>query len=844
MASLQIYPLLGRRGGHWLGFAGAVVIASAGAAPLPFHDSFDYPPGNLYTVAAGVWSAGGNAGAELTVSNAAALTAPAGLTNASGKGVRWNPSGTARRSLVQFLAASNGVLYASFLLNVVNPPGAGSRLVAYFDSSTSQPASPQLGFFVGNGTVGIGKKASTPATTVVTGAGTHFIVLRDTFTGTAADQADLWVNPPSGSFGAASAPPAGATTSGGNNAASIPYFGIYAASGAGPTLYVDEVRLGTNWADVTPPDGSVPPLSTVSAPYITETALTGAGVILRGTNGPPLAGYEILSAPAATEPLAQWSLVGSNLFDAAGGFAYTNPLGPDPRRFFRLRTNSVTNSAPLSPPGITSQPQPQPAVLGGSALFSVTATGSAPLSYQWYFNTNTLLPGATTASLLLTNIQPDQAGVYSVTVTNAAGATNSDFAVLNIAPPPTNGDYFVSPTGNDANPGTIDLPFATVTKAVSLANPGNLIYVRGGTYLPTQTIVVNRSGTPGNLIKLWAYPGEQPVLDFVNQPYGSANRGFLFTTSGNYWHVKGLEIVRAGDNAIKVESSHCTFELLTLHHNGDSGLQIGFAHETSNPGANLAAFITVLNCDSYLNYDSDNRGSDADGFAAKLHCGQGIVFMGCRAWGNSDDGWDLFETDASVVISNCWTWHNGDAALYNVVGGSFQGNGNGFKLGGNGTGGSSEGVHYVYRCVSFNNNFPGRTRHGFDQNSHKGGNVVQHCVAWNNLYNYFFEDGAGSNPLEFKNNISFAGGQGNGVAQFPAGVVEQNNSWNLPVSASAADFTDLTEAAAAAPRNPDGSLPSGFARLVAGSDLVDRGGNLGQPFTGSAPDLGPFEQGD
>ncbi len=37
-----------------------------------------------------------------------------------------------------------------------------------------------------------------------------------------------------------------------------------------------------------------------------------------------------------------------------------------------------------------------------------------------------------------------------------------------------------------------------------------------------------------------------------------------------------------------------------------------------------------------------------------MHCGQGIVFSNCRSWGNSDDGWDLFETDYSVVIENCW----------------------------------------------------------------------------------------------------------------------------------------------------------------------------------------------
>jgi hypothetical protein len=63
----------------------------------------------------------------------------------------------------------------------------------------------------------------------------------------------------------------------------------------------------------------------------------------------------------------------------------------------------------------------------------------------------------------------------------------------------------------------------------------------------------------------------------------------------------------------------------------------------------------------------------------------------------------------------------------------------------------------------------------------------------------------------------------------------------LPVTADSSDFTDLSEAAASAPRQADGSLPFGFARLVSGSDLIDKGLNVGVPYNGAAPDLGAFE---
>lgn len=812
-----------------LGLMAAGTMAGAAVQSLPFYDAVNYPEGQLYAVGAGFWDAGGNAGNEITVSNAAALLAPAGLINATGKGIRWAPSGTARRSLVQFTPVTGGTLYASFLVNVGSAPSS-ARLVAYFDSSTSQPSSPQLGLFVGNGSVGIGKKASSPAATVAVGSGTHFIVVRYTFTGTTSDVADLWVDPVNTAFGAANAPAASASTSGGSNPASLPYFGIYAASGAGPTVYIDEVRVGTDWASVTPPSGVIAPPAT--APSFTQHFLNGVNVVLRGTNGAPGGGYEILWATNLTLPLAQWSVVGSNTFNGLGQFDFTNAASPVAgQAFYRLRMGGSTNVTVAVAPFITSQPQNQTAAVGQGALFSVGVGGSEPLRYQWYFNTNTALVGATNSSYQISGVTSNDAGAYSVTITNVAGSTNSSSALLSLAPPPTDGDYFVSTTGNDANPGSIDLPFATVAKAIAVVGPGQTIYVRGGTYFPSQTMNITNSGTPGNLIKLWAYPGEQPVLDFVNQPYGAANRGFVLKTNGNFWHFKGLEIARAGDNAIKVESSHCKFERLTLHHNGDTGLQIGFAHETVNPGANLAAFIEVINCDSYLNFDPDSNGGDADGFAAKLHCGQGIVFSGCRAWENSDDSWDLFETDASVVITNCWGWRSG-------VG---QGNGNGFKLGGNGSGGNSAGTHYAYNCVAF-----GHKVNGFTQNSHKDGVTVIHCLSFANGasgYNYFMEGSLNSGKQNvFKNNVSIPrSGVNTGGFIADNNPLEQHNTWNLVVTATAADFADVTEAAAKAPRNPDGSLPTGFARLVFSSDLIDKGVDVGIPYTGAAPDLGAYE---
>jgi hypothetical protein len=77
------------------------------------------------------------------------------------------------------------------------------------------------------------------------------------------------------------------------------------------------------------------------------------------------------------------------------------------------------------PPVIASQPVSRAAVVGTNVTFLVSVTGSLPLYYQWYFNTNILIGGGTNTSLTLSNIQMSQAGMYSVQVTNAYGSTNS-----------------------------------------------------------------------------------------------------------------------------------------------------------------------------------------------------------------------------------------------------------------------------------------------------------------------------------------------------------------------------------------------------------------------------------
>jgi pectate lyase len=97
------------------------------------------------------------------------------------------------------------------------------------------------------------------------------------------------------------------------------------------------------------------------------------------------------------------------------------------------KTNWLMTSYPATAPIIVADPQSQTNSPGQSVTFAVAAGGSAPFSYQWYFNTNSGIPNATNAFLTLINIQATNAGTYSVTVSNTAGSAISSHAILTVS---------------------------------------------------------------------------------------------------------------------------------------------------------------------------------------------------------------------------------------------------------------------------------------------------------------------------------------------------------------------------------------------------------------------------
>ena len=382
--------------------------------------------------------------------------------------------------------------------------------------------------------------------------------------------------------------------------------------------------------------------------------------------------------------------------------------------------------------------------------------------------------------------------------------------------------YHVSPDGDDGNDGSVAQPFRTIRYAVGVAQGGDEIYLRGGVYYLDQTVRIERaSGTKAQPTKLWAYPGEEPILDgsqfSVFDPDAVDND--ILRLRAAHWHLKGIRMRNSPSGGILVtgdESIGNILERLTIHDNRDTGLTL----------YDGVAQTLILNCDSYRNFDPQTNGENADGFGAKSNSsdtfvGQGNVFRGCRAWANSDDGWDFWKAGNAVTVENCWAYDNG-FDIWNF-GSEFTGNGNGFKLG------REQGAHVLKNCLTWGN----RVR-GFDVNNNMTGVTLQNCTGWNNGRNFVFY---GPDQHVLRNCLSVAGD-----VDVSGGTDDTFNSWTLSVTVSEDDLQSLSDEVATGPRNNDGSLPtSGFLRLADGSDLIDQGVDVGLPFSGAAPDLGAFE---
>lgn len=170
----------------------------------------------------------------------------------------------------------------------------------------------------------------------------------------------------------------------------------------------------------------LPPVITAQPASLTVTQHNTATFSVTANGTPPL-GYQWFHNGSPLLNRTNPTLVISDALNANQGTYHarvTNRVG--------ATLSQTATLTVLDPPVITQQPQSRTNLAGSTAIFSVVAGGTPPLTYQWFFNVSNLLPGETGPSLTLANVQKSQAGAYSVRVTNSAGVTNSVGAVLTV----------------------------------------------------------------------------------------------------------------------------------------------------------------------------------------------------------------------------------------------------------------------------------------------------------------------------------------------------------------------------------------------------------------------------
>ena len=447
-------------------------------------------------------------------------------------------------------------------------------------------------------------------------------------------------------------------------------------------------------------------------------------------------------------------------------------------------------------------------------------------------------------------------------------------------------EIWCSPDGDDATAnGSEAKPFFDLQKAINIAQPGDRIWMKAGTYVYDKRINIDdHNGTEEAPIQVFAHGG-RAVLDFSGMPYHKHSdnpyQGVRLTSS--YWHFYKIDITNASDNGMLIERNKPTggsaadiiartqdghdniIEQCNFYRNGDTGLQM----------KNLGAYNYVINCDSYENADESD--GDADGFAPKISVGDGNYFFGCRAWNNSDDGYDVFfkktggfEDNKTIIMEYCLAYENG---IMPSVGGDLKsptsGNGNGFKMG------SDQGRMncILNRCLAVRN-----LNKGFDQNHNSGDIIMNNCTGIGQTdiggksYSYrIYEALASGSVCEIQNSIAINDRLTTDKSESDMGKRGQWGRFEVTV-ASKEEACDWKAAPACflamnqpeqliSERQEDGTLPEvdyAHISLETGTQYVDAGvlveanaekyaaANVVIPaieFAGQAPDLGAYETG-
>ena len=421
-----------------------------------------------------------------------------------------------------------------------------------------------------------------------------------------------------------------------------------------------------------------------------------------------------------------------------------------------------------------------------------------------------------------------------------------------IAVTPSTMTYYVSTTGNDANPGTLSAPWRTINHAAQLARPGALIYVRGGVY--SEQVNLYQSGTSTASIQFLAYPGETPVVDAANlsMPTWSA----LFSISGSYVRASGFEVRNSKYIGVIIKGTHTVVDQFYAHHNQQNGILIA------------ADNGTVQNSRVWRNALSNEygkAGSWASGLSAARDVADGItdnaIIRNNTIWENWGEGLSTYESNGTLMEGNI-THDNYTANIYISDSTNIICNGNlVYMTPGNYVAGSNVGImlgdeKYTPPSANIqviNNIAYGNKRNFYWWQGTKGGGMNNVLVANNSFVNSTettnvqINQGPHQNVVITNNIIQQDGSLSPILLGATSGVTFSKNLWSkTPVSAALGASSLVGD-----PKFTKTGTPySGdWYRLLDGSPAISKASELSQVTVdffkvvrGALPDLGATEK--
>lgn len=267
---------------------------------------------------------------------------------------------------------------------------------------------------------------------------------------------------------------------------------------------------------------------------------------------------------------------------------------------------------------------------------------------------------------------------------------------------------YVAPSGDDANPGTLDHPWQTVQKAAESLAAGETVYIRAGTY--HERVVPQNSGSAGSPITYAAYPGESATIDGSSISLPDDLAGLFDISNKSYIRVSGLRVANAGPydhNAgiLVLNSGHITVENNSTYNTHSSGIGVWGSHDVvvagntvdEAGGGGYQECISVAGTDAFEVRDNEVLNCHKEGIDAKDGASNGRIYRN-----------HVHHTLRVGIYVDAWDKHTYNIDVYQNVVHDIQDN-NGFSIGSE-QGGLLENVR-VYNNIAYHNRYEGLALH-------------------------------------------------------------------------------------------------------------------------------------